>query len=373
MLRRIHSYMNIMRTFIALFALFHSIITWGGCSSETLIATPQQYRIAQYLHKQDILLCRTRDGITVARPIDMIRKRYVNEVIHIVFRDDELDVVVDQQFLLADSSEYITADRLTTDHKLMNIQGEPVIIDRIERRYGARTLLTFSINEHHTFFVTKQGIVVHNNLALTLVSTFENPVTQIALTGISITTIPVSASIAGAVIACGLIYHAKNHIVRACYAIGRGFSWLFGMIKSIGDEAKELLKKRVNAKPHVACEIDQMADPEPNDDGTYLLYEPSPKHYPTPVKNASPGPGWIEGQIALNLSWPVVTDPGKSKTRVAYCRRKIVVFELTGRFGKFMIYHGYYQDKDKINELRTSIMDALKEHNIINHKGKIIK
>jgi len=352
----------------------YSVIILGGCTPETLVATPSHFDIARMLHTHDRLPCRTDDGATITRSIEMVKHRRVDEVIHLKFGDDELDVATDQRFLIADEARFITADQLTIDHRLVNINGCPVVIDHIERRYGTYLLITLSVNEYHTFFVTKQGIVLHNNLTfsfITIPERFEAPA-KVALTGAAgLIAIPVGTPVAGAIIACGFVYHMKDHITNACRAIGRGFTWLFSTSMSIGDEARKYLKQ--NAKPHEAREIDQMADPEPNDDGTYRVYQPSPKHYPNPWRDASPGPGWISGQIALNLSWQVITDSGHTETRVAYWNGKIVIFQFTQQIGKLMIYHGYYQNESKISDLDIDIRKILRKYLIINHKDKIIK
>jgi len=346
----------------------------GGCSGETLVAKPDRLTSIAALKAHDFVICRTHEGTVVTRPIDMVKQRHVDEVIHVEFGNDELDVAVDQRFLLANEEQYITADQLTRDHQLLNIDGNPVIIDCIERRYGTYSLITLSVNEHHTFFVTKQGIVLHNNLTFGFIAIperFEAPA-KVAVTGAAgLIAIPVGTPVAGAIIACGCIYQMKDHITNACRAIGRGFAWLFSTSISVGEEAKRHLKKTTSIR-HALHEIDLMADPEPNDDGTYRIYDPSPKHYPKPFPGQSPGPGWIEGQIALNCSWPAETKFGNSYTRVAFCKGEIVVFELTGRFGKFMIYHGYYQNENAINGMDDKIKRVLIKNQIINHRGKII-
>jgi hypothetical protein len=195
---------------------------------------------------------------------------------------------------------------------------------------------------------------------------------KMILGSVGIASIPVSAPAAGALIAAGCIYHAKDHIARACQSIGRGFAWVFGMSTSIGDEAKNHLKKTTSIR-HALHEIDQMANPESNDDGTYRIYDPSPKHYPIPQKGASPAPGWILGQLALNSSWEVMTAAGPSTMRIAYCQGRIVMFKLTYSIGKFKVYHGYYQTQDDIDGMNANAREVLKNHNVINHRNKIIK
>jgi hypothetical protein len=362
---------------ITLFAchLLSSMIAMGGCISETLVTTPEQLTRVAALKAQDLVLCRTRERTIVTRPVDMIRHRRVDEVIHITIGNDELDVAVDQLFLLANESRYITADQLTVNDRLMNIHGDLVIIDRIERRYGSYSLIALSVNEHHTFFVTKQGIVLHNNTILGFFTTSDSweSSTKVALTSAAgIIAIPAGIPTVCTVIAGGCIYYAKDHIISACKAIGRGLAWLFGISLSPGDEARKLLEQRksVNCALH---EIALMADPAPNNDNTYRVYEPSPKHYPTPRRNASPGPGWIVGQMSLNFSWEVITDSGASETRVAYCGGRIVIFMFTQQIFRLKIYHGYYQDEDTISSLDIDIRKVLRKNQIINHRDKIIK
>lgn len=361
-----------MQRLIRTIPWLYSAIILGGCAPETLVATPSQFNIARALQAHDHILCRTNDGTTIARPLEMIKRRHVDEVVHLEFGDDELDVAVDQRFLIADKARFITADQLTTGHRLVNINGEPVAIDRIERRSGTYSLITLSINEFHTFFVTHQGIVLHNNIAGGYTASFETrfePAGTMMSEGI-MADIPVSGPLAGVIIIGGCIYHLKDAVSSTCRAIGRGFAWLFGISTSIGDEAKKLLKQ--NAKPYEAREIDQMANPEPNDDGTYRVYQPSPKHYPVPWPGESPGPGWIQGQLALNASHFVSIIAGR-ETRAGYHSGKVVIFRFTMQIGKLRIFHGYYQDESIINQLPHDIRDTLREHNIINHRGKIIK
>jgi hypothetical protein len=345
---------------------------FGGCAPETPVATPSQFNIARTLQAHDHILCRTNDGTTVTRPIEMIKQQRVNEVIHLEFGNDELDVAVDQKFLVADKARFMAADQLTTDHRLVNINGEPVAIDRIERRHGTYSLVTFSVNEFHTFFVTQQGIVLHNNIAYDYTAKFETqfePASTMMSEAI-IANIPVNSPLAGVIVIGGCIYHAKDYIGRACRAIGRGFAWLFGKSMSIGDEMREMLKKRADAKSHIVREIDQMAAPEPDDNGIYRVYEPSPKHYPTPHPGANLGPGWVEGQLALNASWFVSNVEGR-ETRLSYWGGKMITFKFTQQIGKFRFFHGFYEYK--VEDLRPPSFEVLRKNGVINHRGKFLK
>lgn len=365
--------MYCVRMLMLLSMLMPSFFVTAGCAPDTLVATPSHIKNVQILQVRDLILCRTPQGTTLARPVDIIRQRHVNEVIHVVCGDDELDVAVDQRFLLSDTLLYITADQLTTDHRLVNVQGNPIVIDHIERRQGAYSLIMLSVNEYHTFFVTKQGIVLHNNVNFVINAVADSTPAKVALTGvISVATIPLSVPAAAGVILIGGAYHMRDQIVAVGRAIGRGFAWLFGMSMSIGDDAKKHLKKTTSIR-HALHEIDKMAEPEPNGDGTYRIYDPSSKHYPVPQKGESPGPGWIAGQLALNASWEVKKDSVVSTMRISYCQGRIVMFKLTYCIGKFKVYHGYYQTEDDLDSMNTYAQRVLREKNVINHRNKIIK
>jgi hypothetical protein len=68
-----------------------------------------------------------------------------------------------------------------------------------------------------------------------------------------------------------------------------------------------------------------------------------------------------------------MTDLGPSEMRIAYWNHKIVVFKFTQRMGKFIIYHGYYQDECAIGQLSKNARNALRDNGVINHKDKLIK
>jgi hypothetical protein len=81
--------MKILQKFMVASTWLHIATIIGGCASETLVATPSQFNIARALHTHDHILCRTSEGATTTRSIDMVQHRRVDEVMHLEFGSDD--------------------------------------------------------------------------------------------------------------------------------------------------------------------------------------------------------------------------------------------------------------------------------------------
>jgi hypothetical protein len=314
------------RNITLIFLLLHTKLTPHGFAPDTLVKTPTGYTHIKDLNDGDFVI--TCDKTHHCQTSIIAKKLLpVSSHIHIRCGNEYLALAKDHRVYVSTKKRWITAQELA----IGDVLSATAIIDEISEEHGNIELIDIALKEHHTFFVCRHDVVVHNFF-------FAVPVLT--------------------------------------YTIGQGIAWATGatILGALGTGLfREGVRKTIrNIPTNIGGSGSLQPDNlDPNeDDKPHGKYDGAGYHHPQSRGGQGKGcksPSPKNGQRALNNSVEVLDKNGdpKERIRIAVDNEQFVVLNETVP-GE---YHGHVR---KWNRLNDYMKNALIDNNLVKKSGKII-
>lgn len=133
----------------------------AGVSINTIIETPEGSKNINDLKVGDQVICIDEALVPKIKPIISIEEVEVKSAIEITTEDDAIILVSTDQRVFA-SYKWIPVDQLCLGDSLLKQNQTPIKIKGICYRQEPILLRFITVEEHHNFLVSKNGILIHN-------------------------------------------------------------------------------------------------------------------------------------------------------------------------------------------------------------------
>jgi len=153
---------NILLIFIV---LFNNLICTQGFVQGTLIKTTTGYKTIEQIRPGDYVYCSDiKRHCAQKAVVTKITQQQSKSIVAIKIGDNTILSGPAHLFYLPLEQRWEQAQYLTPDHILISYHNEHVRISDVQHIYELTQLFDLTVDTHHTFFVSEQDIVVHNNV-----------------------------------------------------------------------------------------------------------------------------------------------------------------------------------------------------------------
>lgn len=158
-----------MKYFLLTIFLVPLVVLPIGFPAGTSVKTPRGYRAIEELRSGDQILSYDHNKTCTDIVIKSWTKK-TNKIAHIVLSNgeevlcepDQEFFILGKQFLLFDKKQWIQADQLTPGTRLICLNNEPCVVDRVYFSEENRDLFDVTVQQKNNFFVGDQEVCAHN-------------------------------------------------------------------------------------------------------------------------------------------------------------------------------------------------------------------
>ncbi|MCR5599338.1 MAG: HINT domain-containing protein [Ruminococcus sp.] len=130
----------------------------------TLIATLNGYKAIENIKEGDVVLAADEETMQVGyKQVLETYVRKVHNLVYLMVNGEQIVATVDHPFFVQGRG-FIEAGKLFIGDKLVNANGEDLVVDEIKIEQNDETVnvYNFKVEDYHTYFVGEQKILVHN-------------------------------------------------------------------------------------------------------------------------------------------------------------------------------------------------------------------
>jgi hypothetical protein len=320
---------NKVYTLILCAVLFSSSL-FSSFPADTLITTCNAFSFIEALTVGQSVVCVDAQGAITFKKIIDRRMHAEAKYVHIILDGDEIITTLGQKFYVPQERIFKDAEHLKVGDCLLNIAGEYIEILEIVivEEEQEKEFFDITVDECHNFFVSRSQVLVHNIGPLAVGLTWSFGAGAVEFAGATI-----SACVAGICLGVKMYKERsddpKNKNGKGGYGISFGGGAPF--------DPEEFKKHHPHGK-----------------------YVGSPKHHDNVKGDVSRAPK--DGQKALDQS---ISVSDRSSNRIGVSDGEIVELKMT-RIGE---YHGHVVQWKNLAEPKKGV---LRQHGLVNHKGKIV-
>ncbi len=152
-----------MKKLFLLLLFFSNVICNQGFTEGTLVKTTAGYKAIEKIHPGDYVYCADNNR-TCTQPVKTVTQELSKSIIAVKVGNTTILCGPEHRFYLPQEQRWEQAQYLTPDHILISYHNEHVHITDVQIINQPAQLFDLTVDTHHTFFVSEQDIVVHNNV-----------------------------------------------------------------------------------------------------------------------------------------------------------------------------------------------------------------
>ena len=172
-----HIYIEVMcMNYLFFVLIFLSNFLYGqGFVQGTLVKTADGYKVIEKVQPGDYVYCSDiKSSCARQATVKAVTQQWSKSIVAIIIGDTTIISGPEHLFYLPQEQRWEQAQYLTPDHILTNYQHEQVRITDVQHIHEPAQLFDLTVDKQHTFFVSEQAIVVHNNVITIFVKLAEN-------------------------------------------------------------------------------------------------------------------------------------------------------------------------------------------------------
>ncbi len=148
---------------LCLNVLMHALLHGEGFIEGTLVATQHQHIPIEQLTRNSFVMSYSPSNKYYAEQKVLLQSKHqVTCYLQITIQDEIINVTHNHRFYLPLERQWIRAAQLKPGHALLTASGPLVCINAITEIQQLATAYNLSVNNFHTFFVSRHNILVHN-------------------------------------------------------------------------------------------------------------------------------------------------------------------------------------------------------------------
>lgn len=138
-----------------------------GCLAGTLIKTDQGDCPVEYLDIGDTVISFdfTTESCTQGKITSIQTIHPIQHIVSLRLQSTTINLGLDHLVYSLTDNSWIAAQSVCCGTSILNCSGAPIIVDKVDFISGLDvTLYDITVQDHHNFFISEQGIMVHNML-----------------------------------------------------------------------------------------------------------------------------------------------------------------------------------------------------------------